>query len=98
MIRRQAGEIPTLEARSDAEKSVDKKLRYRQITECLKETREMTAKEIAVRMMWKGYIPTAERNFTAPRLTEMSKNGMVEPVGKKKCFYTGRTVTVYSLL
>lgn len=97
MIRRQPGEITTLETRTDAEKSVDRKVRYRQITECLKEQKEMTVKEIAVRMMRKGYIPTSERNFTAPRLTEMSHKGMVEPIGKKKCGYTGRMVTVYSL-
>ena len=45
----------------------------------------------------KGYIPTTERNFAAPRLTEMSRDGIVEPVGKKKCKYTGRMVAVYSL-
>ena len=32
----------------------------------------MTAKEIAVEMYKKGYIPSDERNFTAPRLTELS--------------------------
>jgi hypothetical protein len=48
-------------------------------------------------MMNKGYIPTSERNFTAPRVTEMSKTGLVEPIGKKKCKYTGRTVAVYTV-
>lgn len=97
MIERRFGENPTLETRSDANETVDRKKRYSQIIECLKETPAMTAKEIAVRMMQKGYIPTAERNFTSPRLTEMSLNGIVEPIGKKKCQYTGKTVAVYAL-
>ena len=97
MIPRQSGEITTLDTRSEANESVDKAKRYSQIIECLKETSKMTAKEIAVRMHEKGYIPTTERNFAAPRLTEMSRDGIVEPVGKKKCKYTGRMVAVYSL-
>ena len=99
MEKRQAGEIPTLETRSEAHDSVDKQKRYSQIIECLIEHGSvgLTAKEIAVIMMQKGYIPTSERNFTAPRLTEMSEKGMVEPVGKTKCTYTGRTVAVYAL-
>ena len=103
MEQRQAGEIPTLETRAEAHDKVDKKKRYAQIIECLNEAEEtckeegLTAKECAVKMMNKGYIPTSERNFTAPRLTEMSKEGIVEPIGKTKCAYTGRTVTVWSL-
>ena len=97
MIERHYGEITTLDTRSEAHETVDKAKRYSQIIECLSETPEMTAKEIAVRMMQRGYIPTSERNFTAPRLTEMSHRGIVEPVGKKKCGYTGRMVAVYSL-
>ena len=58
---------------------------------------QMTAKEIAVEMYKKGYIPSDERNFTAPRLTELSIKGIVEPVEKKKCEYTGKTVSVYKV-
>lgn len=97
MIPRMMGEITTLDTRSDAHDQVDKVKRYSQIIECLKE-KPMTAKEVAVRMLQKGYIPTSERNFTAPRLTEMSHRGIVEPIGKKKCHYTGKMVAVYSLL
>ena len=97
MEKREYGEIPTLETRAEAEASVDKQLRYKQIVECLEESGEMTAKEIAVKMFNKGYIPTTERNYSAPRLTEMSKKGIVEPIGKKKCVYTGKTVAVYAL-
>ena len=102
--KRRAGEIVTLDTRGDAHESIDKNKRYSQIIDCLLtssknngESIAMTAKEIAVMMCNKGYIPTSERNFTAPRLTEMSKMGIVEPVGKKICTYTGKKVAVYAL-
>ena len=94
---RRAGEMTTFETRGEAHESVDKRKRYSQIIECLKQCPNMTAKEIAVMMMQKGYIPTSERNFTAPRLTEMSQTGIVEPIGKKVCTYTGKRVAVYAL-
>lgn len=103
MEERFYGTVPTLETRAEAHDSVDKQKRYRQIIECLSEARDrlhlngLTAKEIAVMMMKKGYIPTSERNFTAPRLTEMSQDGLVEPIGKMTCSYTGKKVTVYAL-
>lgn len=97
MQERRYGTIPTLETRSESNETIDKKKRYKQIIEVLK-GKEMTAKEIAVEMCNRGYIPTSERNFTAPRLTELSKNGIVEPCGKQRCSYTGKTVAVYKLL
>jgi repressor of nif and glnA expression len=86
----------TFETRAEAYENVDKTLRYSQILEIL-DGKEMTAKEIAVEMHKKGYIPTDERNFTAPRLTELSIKGIVEPTEKKKCEYTGKTVSVYRI-
>ena len=77
--------------------SVNKEKRYQQIIEVLSEGKQMTAKEIAVEMHNRGYIPTTERNFTAPRLTELSYKGIVEPIGKTKCQYTGKKVAVYEL-
>lgn len=97
MEKKRYGEDVTLETRAESECQVNRGRRYRQITECLKERPEMTAKKIAVMMMKKGYIPTSERNFTSPRLTEMCQSGVVEPVGKKKCSYTGKRVTAFSL-
>ncbi len=58
---------------------------------------EKTAKEIAVELFELGLIPSAERNYTAPRLTELEKMGFVEVVDKKKCDYTGKTVAVYKI-
>ena len=71
-----------------------KKIRYVQILDRLK-NREMTAKEIAVELFDLGLIPSTERNYTAPRLTELEKMGYVKAVDKKKCEYTGKTVAVY---
>ena len=87
----------TLSTRAEAHEQVDKQKRYEQIIERLEEKPKQTAKEIAVMMWQKGYIPNSERNFTAPRLTELSKEGVVEPVGKTKCEYTGKTVAVYQI-
>ena len=97
MRKRNYGEIPTLEAREESHERVNKALRYAQIKECLR-NKELTAKEIAVAMQKKGYIPTSERNFVSPRLTEMMQKGIVEPIGKKACTYTGRTVAVWQLI
>lgn len=96
MIEARNGVPVTLSNRAEAHESVDKQKRYAQIIECL-EGKQMTAKEIAVEMWKRGYIPNSERNFTAPRLTELSKDGVVEPIGKVKCEYTGKTVAVYRL-
>ena len=91
---RRPGTNPTFETRGESEAAVNKQKRYNQILEIL-DHGEMTAKEIAVKMCELGYIPTSERNYTAPRLTELSKNGLVEPVGKKKCEWTNKSVAVY---
>lgn len=71
-----------------------KKIRYVQILDRLK-NREMTAKEIAVELFDLGLIPSTERNYTAPRLTELAKMGFVKVVGKKKCEWSGKQVAVY---
>ena len=97
MIERRPGEIVTFDTRAEANETLDREKRYTQIIECLREKPKQTAKEIAVMMCKKGYIPNSERNFTAPRLTEMSQRGIVEPIGKTKCQYTGKTVSVYAL-
>ena len=71
-----------------------KKIRYIQILDRLI-TGPQTAKEIAVELFDLGFIPSTERNYTAPRLTELEKMGYVKAVDKKKCEYTGKTVAVY---
>ena len=85
MEYREYGEATTLECRHDSHEEIipTKEQRYRQIIECLKETPQQTAKEIAMMMWKKGYSSTGERNVAAPRLTELSIKGIVEPIGKK---------------
>lgn len=96
MDYRRMGGVVEHTTRAMANEKINRAVRERQIIECLK-GRELTAKEIAVMMCDKEYIPTSERNFTAPRLTEMADRGIVEAIGKRKCQYTGRTVAVYKL-
>ncbi len=97
MKERGYGEIPTLKCRKESFDAVDKNKRYQQIIECLSEIGEMSARELASYMCLKGYIPTAERNYTSPRLNELCAKGIVEQVGRKVCKVTGRTVTVFKL-
>ena len=98
MENRQYGTNPMAECRRDSHETLNKALRYRQIKKALSRRKNgMTAKEIAVYMCNAGQIPTSERNFTAPRLTELCEKGVVEPIGKKLCSYTGKKVTVYKL-
>ena len=97
MIERRPGEYVQFDTRGEANEKVDRVKRCNQITECLREKPKQTAKELAVMMCNKGYIPTSERNFTAPRLTELSERGVVEAVGKTRCKWTGRMVSVYDL-
>lgn len=97
--KRDFGEAPTLETRHEANEKVDRKVRYSQIIECLTQygSLGLTAKECAEVMFQKGYIPTNERNFCAPRMTELCEKGIVEPIGKKTCRWTGKKVAVYAL-
>lgn len=69
------------------------KLRYEQILDRLDKPK--TAKEIAVELFDLGTIDSTERNYTAPRLSELEKRGIVRVVDKKKCQYSGKTVAVY---
>ena len=95
MIKREAGDAVTPATRHEADKAVDRQKRYAQILDILGD-RSMTAKEIAIEMLKRGYTFSADRNNAAPRLTELSHKGIVEPVGKKECFDTGKMVTVYA--
>ena len=59
----------------------------------------MTAKEIAVAMKRKGYTQNDDRNNAAPRLTELEMiHHLVVVVGKKKCKYSNKMVSVYKLV
>ena len=75
---------------------VDKQKRYHQIREILL-GKTMTAKEVAVEMMRRGFTPTDERNFASPRIHELEEFGEIERIGKKKCEYTGKSVWIYGM-
>jgi predicted ArsR family transcriptional regulator len=57
--------------------------------------REMTANEIAEILYLGGVTPHYERNFAAPRLTELKAAGKVKTVGKRLCPKTGRKIAVW---
>ena len=98
MEYRRLGEITTLETRGLANESVDKNKRYKQILEIIADNKEpMSAKEISVEMYKRGFTPTSERNFSSPRITELLRNGTLDVIGKKRCKFTGKTVSVYAV-
>jgi len=72
-------------------------IRKRVIVDVLIECGELTAQELATILHKRGFIPSDERNFTAPRLTELCHAGEVEPVDKKYCAKTGRKVTIWAV-
>lgn len=57
-----------------------------------------TAKELAVYLHNKGIVNTSERNATAPRCTELVEAEKIKIIGKKKCQWTNRSVSVYALV
>ncbi len=59
-------------------------------------SRQMTASEITEELLAKGYIKYYDRNFVAPRLTELKDAGIVETVGKRLCKRTNKNVAVWA--
>jgi hypothetical protein len=72
--------------------------RRRVILEILAESENgMTAREIAGELHRRGITPTEERNYAAPRLTELNKDGKVNFTSKKLCPLTRRYVAVWTV-
>lgn len=80
----------TAECRADSYASMDTATRRRAVLRLL-EDGPATARELAYKL---GY---RERNAVAPRLTELCDKGLVEPIGKRTCTVTGKTVTVWAI-
>lgn len=59
-------------------------------------SRQMTASELTEEMLAKGYIKYYDRNFVAPRLTELKDAGIVETVGKRLCKRTNKNVAIWA--
>lgn len=73
-----------------------RQMRYEQILSRLL-TGPKTAKELAIELYELELIPSTERNYTAPRLNELEKMGLVRVTDKKKCEHTGKTVAIYEI-
>lgn len=98
MIPRNNGEITTIECRNDSHEQLNKQKRRKDILWIMRnEDRPMTALQIAEQLFIHGLVGRVDRNYVAPRLTEMCIDGTVEPVGKQKCTTTGRTVTAFRI-
>ena len=71
--------------------------RRRVILEILTERGGMTAREVSAELHRRGITPTDERNYAAPRLTELYKAGKITTTRKKLCPQTGRNVAVWAV-
>ena len=72
--------------------------RRRVILEILTEHENgMTAREVSAELHRRGITPTDERNYAAPRLTELYKAGKITTARKMKCPQTGRYVAVWAV-
>lgn len=97
-IKRNNGESPTLECRHDSHKATNKQKRRKDILFVLENSsKPLTAMEIAEDLFVLGKVDRVDRNYVSPRMTEMCKDGTVEPVGKKYCNVTGRKVTAFQI-
>ena len=90
----------TQETRRESYETVkhDAAARRRVILEILTENENgMTAKEIAEELHKRCITPTDERNFAAPRLTELCQAGKIKTAGKKPCPHSGRNVAIWAV-
>lgn len=75
----------TKAARREAHNSVKPKINKRaQLVLDTLGNRAMTASEITEELAKSGAIPYFNRNFVAPRLTELKEAGILETVGRRK--------------
>lgn len=91
----------TTETRNASFKEILETIGDRQqvVVDYLKESDEpLSASEIAYGLYTSGLVPTPERNSVHPRLTELTKLGIVHVVGKEKDPITNRKVAVYELV
>ena len=58
--------------------------------------RRMTASELTEELVRAGHIPYFNRNFVAPRLTELKEIGVVETVGRRKATRSDATEAVWA--
>lgn len=99
MIKARPGVYIEAETRAMSEALVDKNQYYAWIIQDLKDHKDkaLSAREIAMHLRDKQLVLSAERQTTAPRLTELKRMWIVEPAGKELDVMTGRPVTMYRL-
>jgi hypothetical protein len=61
-------------------------------------SRQMTVEEITDELVANGSIKYYDRNFVAPRLTELKQAGVVEVVGKRPSKRTGKNTAVWAAI
>lgn len=86
----------TKEARRESYDAILPKVkeRARLILETLG-SKEMTVSEIAEELVSSGKIPYFNRNYVAPRLTELKDMGIVETCGRRKATRSDATEAVW---
>lgn len=94
ITERYPGQYVEGDTRAIAHEEVDKTERQKRVLAILGDN-AMTAKEVAVQMYAEGLAYSPDRNNAAPRLTELRDMGKVEVIGKKRCTYSGKQVSVY---
>lgn len=59
-------------------------------------SREMTASELTEELVASGQIPYFNRNYVAPRLTELKQMGILKTVGRRKATRSEATEAVWA--
>ena len=87
----------TQETRREAYEAIGPKRQIRRqlLLEILGD-REMTVDEIEDELIRIGEIRAYNRNFVAPRLTELRKKGILEVIGKRKSPISGVRISVWA--
>ena len=90
----------TYETQLASEKDIERKAerRRKQILALLEELGPLTASEAAHILHERGLTSSPERNYAAPRLTELKNSGRVMAVAKKPCPWTGKTVALWEIV
>lgn len=85
------------ETRREANEKVEKKKREIQVLKILNEYKELTAKQVARYMAYRGYTKEIDYNHARPRLTSLLEKRQVCIVGKELDIETHCKEVVYQI-
>lgn len=87
----------TTETRREAHELIipKKARRWQMVYDALVDNGPSTAEELADRLFMEGKIPYSSRTFTAPRLTELKRSGLVETCGKRQSRVSGNNIAIW---